>query len=86
MTEASLNQTLQQLTAQVAILSNALVHMARTNGDRLTRAQVCQRRDVCSKTLTAMVRRGDFPTPGTDGRWLLAEVVEWEAREAAGRR
>lgn len=60
-------------------LTTAFVAMARTTGARLTRADMCARLDVCSKTLTDRVRKGEAPAPGRDGKWLLAEVVEWEA-------
>jgi hypothetical protein len=72
MGEAALALRIEQLTAAVA-------QLARVQGARLTRAEMCERYRVCSKTLTAMMLRGDVPRPGKDGKWLLAEVVEWEA-------
>ena len=60
-------------------LTSAFLLLARNTGARLTRADMCARLNICSKTLTARVRAGDVPTPGADGKWLLSEVVEWES-------
>jgi hypothetical protein len=57
--------------------------IARMRGDRLTRDEMLERLRISSNTLTARVRNGDVPTPGKDGKWLLAEVLEWESRETA---
>lgn len=72
MTETAIAARLDQLTSAVLL-------MARTAGTRLSRADMCERLGVCSKTLTAHVRAKKAPTPGTDGKWLLSEVVEWES-------
>lgn len=72
--------TEQAILRQLEILNFAVRAMVRDTGTRLTRAQMCERLGVSSNTLTARVRRGDVPTPGRDGKWLLAEVVEWESR------
>lgn len=74
MTESAIIERLDSLTA-------AFVAMAKITGARLTRAQMCERLGVSGKTLTDRVRNGKCPTPGSDGKWLLAEVVEWEAKE-----
>lgn len=70
------------LTQTVATLQEVVLQLTRLQGTRLSRAQVCERLDVCGKTLTAMVRTRRFPEPCADGKWLLAEVVEWEQRSA----
>ncbi len=64
-------------------LTRAFVALARLTGARLTRAAMCDRLGISSKTLTDRVRKGQVPTPGRDGKWLLSEVVEWESREAS---
>ncbi|ADU36950.1 helix-turn-helix transcriptional regulator [Variovorax paradoxus] len=61
-------------------MTSALASLARLTGARLTRAEMCNRLGVTSNTLTSRVRRGDVPTPSKDGKWLLAEVMEWESR------
>ena len=48
-------------------MTSAFVHLSRLVGTRLTRAQMCERLGVSSKTLTDRVRRGEVPTPGKDG-------------------
>jgi hypothetical protein len=72
----------QAILQRLDTMTHALVALARVTGARLTRAEMCNRLGVSSNTLTARVRRGDVPTPGRDGKWLLAEVVEWESRAA----
>jgi predicted DNA-binding transcriptional regulator AlpA len=55
--------------------------MATLTGARLTREQVCQRLDVHRNTLARYIAERNFPTPGQDGKWLLAEVIDWETRK-----
>lgn len=57
--------------------------IARLAGERLTRDEMCKRLQVVSKTLTDRVRRGVVPSPCSDGKWLLSEILEWESREAS---
>lgn len=70
------------LTQTVATLQEVVLQLTRLQGARLSRTQVCERLGVCGKTLTTMVRARRFPEPCADGKWLLAEVVEWEQRSA----
>lgn len=76
MSETAILQRLDSLTA-------AFVAMAKLTGARLTRAQMLERLGISSNTLTSRVRNGDVPKPGKDGKWLLAEVVEWESCDAS---
>lgn len=57
--------------------------IARLLGERLTREEMLARLRVSGNTLTDRVRRGVVPSPGTDGKWLLSEVLEWESNETA---
>lgn len=61
-------------------LASAVVLMAQTLGTRLTTGQMCERYQVCSKTLLARAKAGKLPKPANDGKWLLSEVIEMEAR------
>lgn len=70
---------LQALRAEVGALKEAVTLMARIKGERLTTAQVEERIGRTRQTIMAMVRRGDFPAPCKDGRWLLSDILEWEA-------
>lgn len=70
----------QAILQRLDTMTSALVTLARVAGARLTRAEMCERLGVTSHTITYRVRRGDLPKPGADGKWLLAEVIEWESR------
>lgn len=65
-------QSLNELKASVLLL-------CRMQGARLTRAQMLARYGVCNKTLNVRIARGAIPKPGTDGQWLLSEVMEFES-------
>ena len=68
------------IAERIDSLTSAVLLLARIQGTRLTRADMCERLGVCGKTLTERVRAGKAPKPGTDGKWLLSEVVEWETQ------
>lgn len=72
---------LQALREEVSALRQVVQLMARIKGERLTSAQVVERVGRTRQTITAMVRRGDFPQPCNDGRWLLSEIMEWEEKK-----
>lgn len=55
--------------------------IARLMGSRLTREEMADRLRISTKTLTDRVRRGLAPSPATDGKWLLSEVLEWETQK-----
>jgi predicted DNA-binding transcriptional regulator AlpA len=71
----------QAILDRLNSLTLAVVNFARLAGVRLTRAEVCERLGVHRNTLTSYIQHKDFPTPGRDGKWLLSEVLEWEARK-----
>lgn len=73
MTETAVAERLERLQSTVETLC-ALI------GTRLTRSEVLTRLRVSDKTLRERVRRGEYPAPGKDGKWLLSEIVEWERR------
>jgi predicted DNA-binding transcriptional regulator AlpA len=62
-------------------LTNGFAQLARLMGARLTRQEVLERLGIHRNTLRTYIMDKGFPTPGKDGKWLLAEVVEWEARK-----
>lgn len=72
----------QILRAQMDVMLQSFAHLARHVGSRLTRTEMCHRLGISGKTLTDRVRRGVVPSPATDGKWLLSEVIEWESRQA----
>jgi predicted DNA-binding transcriptional regulator AlpA len=69
------------LSERLDTVTQALAHLARLMGARLTRQEVCERLGVHRNTLRAYILDRGFPKPGKDGKWLLAEIVEWEARK-----
>jgi predicted DNA-binding transcriptional regulator AlpA len=71
----------EALIERIDQLTKAVTLMAQQQGARLTSAQVCERIGRTRQTITSMVRRGDFPEPCKDGRWLLADILEWEAEK-----
>lgn len=75
--------TLEKLEQEVSRLTSAVILMAQAKGERLTTAQVTERIGRCRQTVMAMVRRGDFPEPCNDGKWLLSDVLEWESKKQA---
>ena len=79
----ALQKEVARLTKAVAQATDAVILMAQNKGDRLSTIQVTERVGRCRQTVMAMVRRGDFPEPCNDGRWLLAEVLEWESKKKA---
>lgn len=62
-------------------LTTAFAGLSRAMGARLTRAEVLERLGIHRNTLRTYIADKGFPTPGKDGKWLLAEVIEWEARK-----
>lgn len=75
--------TLEAINQKMDLMLDAIKLMAQSKGARLTTAQVTERVGRCRQTIMAMVRRGDFPEPCNDGRWLLADVLEWESKKKA---
>ncbi len=72
--EAIMMQRIDALTSAVQFMASAL-------GQRLTRAQLCDRMGVHRNTLAKLMKDPTFPLPGKDGKWLLSEIVEWETRK-----
>lgn len=70
-----------QILDRLDALTSAVAGLARLSGARLTRAEVCARIGIHRNTLATYISERGFPTPGRDGKWLLAEVLEWEARK-----
>jgi predicted DNA-binding transcriptional regulator AlpA len=69
------------LERKIDALTSVVAAFTRLAGVRLTRAEVCERLGIHRNTLHNYIQEKDFPTPGRDGKWLLAEVLEWDARK-----
>lgn len=77
MTEATIAQHL-------ALLTQAVVDLARNQGTRLDREQLAQRLRCHPNSITRWLRTvRDFPRPDRHGYWLLADVLKWEAERPA---
>jgi predicted DNA-binding transcriptional regulator AlpA len=70
-----------QLSQRLDTLTQGFAQLARLMGARLTRAEVLERLGIHRNSLRTYMADKGFPKPGKDGKWLLAEVVEWEARK-----
>jgi len=73
MTDATLIQKVDDLTQAVA-------HLSRLMGARMTGPEVCARLRIHRNTLARYMAERGFPRPGRDGKWLLEEIIEWECR------
>lgn len=62
-------------------LAEAVKSLAAQTGKRLTREDLCSRFDCHRNTLAKIITRPDFPKPAKDGKWLLADVLDWEMRK-----
>lgn len=71
---------IERLAVELAAMRRDIASMARIRGDRLTRADVCERLGIHRNTLRTYIEKRNFPRCGKDGKWLLADVIEWEAR------
>ena len=72
------------LTNQIDRLTDAVLMLAKSQGVRLTRAQMCERLGITNKTLAKRLIKGEIPKQLADGKWLLADVVEFETRQKRG--
>lgn len=77
--------TEQALLQRIDTLQNTVAALVQAIGPRLTREQLCQRRGIHRNTLPGLIKRGIVPHPDANGRWLLSEVIEYEAAERMGK-
>jgi hypothetical protein len=64
------------------MLADIAKMVARLVGQRLTRAEMCERLGVHRNTFVSKYMADpEFPKPGKDGKWLLEEVIDWEHRK-----
>jgi len=68
------------LLERIDSLTSAVLLMAKMSGARLTRTQLCERLGIHRNTLRAKALECGFPKPDVSGKWLLAEIIEWEQR------
>lgn len=71
---------IQQLALELAALRREIASLHQERGTRLSRAQVCARLGIHRNTLPRYMAERRFPTPCSDGSFLLGEIIEWEAQ------
>lgn len=64
--------TIERLEHRIGLLTEAVTKLARIDGARLSRADVCARFGWHRNTLARKVASGEFPRPTRAGDWLLA--------------
>lgn len=73
--------TEQTILERMDKMASAMQLMAAMLGTRLDRDQLADRLGIHRNTLATRLKiDNSFPRPGTDGKWLLSEIVEWEQR------
>ena len=72
------------LVESINILADAILLSLRQQGSRLTRAQMCERLGITNKTLAKRLIKKEIPQPLKDGKWLLADVIEFELQAKRG--
>jgi len=72
MTDAAVNEMIRRFDNLERVVVRVL-------NSRLNRQDMAERLDVSPSTLDRRVKAGTVPRPNADGKWLLSEVVEWEA-------
>lgn len=70
--------TESMLLERIDALTSAVLMLARIQGTRLSRAQLCERLGIHRNTLRTRSAERGFPKPDASGKWLLSEVIEWE--------
>lgn len=71
MTDAAVNEMIRRFDNLERVVVRVL-------NSRLSRQEMADRLGVTTRTLARMIDAGKVPPP-RDGKWLLSEVVEWEA-------
>lgn len=78
--------TTEQLTQEIAALRHKVDALLDALGPRITREQLCKRRGCHRNTIPGLIDRGIVPRPDVNGRFLLSEVMEYEAIERSHKR
>lgn len=85
-TEQQLIQEVAALRHTVDALNQKVTLLVQSSGTRLTREQLRQRRGCHRNTLSRLIERGIVPQSDATGKFLLAEVEEFEALERVQRK
>lgn len=74
-----------QLVLEIAALRTKVDALLDALGPRITREQLCRRRGCHRNSIPALMERGTVPRPDAQGRYLLTEVMAYEAIERGKR-
>ncbi|GAB2468024.1 hypothetical protein GCM10027082_19480 [Comamonas humi] len=73
---------IESMKDQIEVLTHAVKCLCTQQGGRLTRQQMADRLGIHRNTLSNMLARDrSMPRPGKEGKWLLADVIDWELRK-----
>lgn len=82
MNEATERAFNARLESKVDILIDVVRSLCNQSGTRITRQQLADRLKVHRNTLANMLARDRrMPRPGSDGKWLLADIIAWECEQ-----
>ena len=74
-----------EIVRRLDLLTSAIHELAQVMGARLNREQLSARLGVHRNTLAKRIREPRFPLPDKHGRWLLADVIQWERNNSGWR-
>ena len=70
----------EAILTRLEMLTQAVITLAQTHGARLSHQELADRLCVHRTTITRWSQTDrEFPRPDKSGKWLLADVVKWEA-------
>ena len=67
-----------EIKKELVMLRREIQVLTKQTGHRLSRSEVSKRLGVCRQTLSDRIKKGSFPPPGKDGKWLLSDLIEFE--------
>lgn len=81
-----MNTTIENVASEISSLrtmlaktNEMLAQVLRQQGQWLSTEQVLARLKISRSTLLAWRKAGNFPNPAKNGKYLLEEVIAWEA-------
>ena len=74
----STHQDTAALLQRIDALTSAVHLLARGQGMRLDKGDMAERLGIHRNTLRTRAAGKGFPKAGPDGKWALADVIDWE--------
>ena len=66
------------LLERIDLLASAVRLMAQGQGTRLDKGELATRLGIHRNTLRTRTQGKGFPKSGPDGKWALADIIDWE--------